>query len=179
MTGVVIYNGSIGVGDLDVFRFTACAADSLAIRMDEDGGGGAFTPQLRLFGRDGTLLNSVSGAAAAQIVRSAPFSGSFLLVAGDLTSSLSGSGNYTLTVNGLSDGFKLCAPVIAEADATVQGVGGQPDAEFILFTHTNVATPASLWSPILTNNFDEFGVFSYERPLNPAEPQRYFLLQQQ
>jgi hypothetical protein len=46
---------------------------------------------------------------------------------------------------------------------------------FVLYTHTNLA-PLASWSPILTNQFDQFGVFTYTNLFNPAELQRYFRL---
>jgi hypothetical protein len=56
------------------------------------------------------------------------------------------------------------------------GIGGVSNATFILFTHTNVATPLAQWTPILTNQFDQYGVFNRSNVSGRYEPQRYFRL---
>jgi len=33
-----------------------------------------------------------------------------------------------------------------------------------------------MWTPILTNRFDQFGIFAYTNLFNPAERERYFRL---
>jgi hypothetical protein len=90
-----------------------------------------------------------------------------------------GAGTYRLTGNGLSDELNLCIPKVSGVNLNLGGLGGTANATFILFTSTNVVTPAELWNPILTNQFDSFGVFDYTTLFNPSEPSRFFLLQQQ
>ena len=87
-----------------------------------------------------------------------------------------GDGGYQLAVNGLSDGFKTCMPVIAGVNLNVGGVGGPPGTNGVLFTTTNLTTAIAHWTPIRTNQFDQFGVFEYTNGYNSAEPQRYFRL---
>src|ERR1022692_1419578 len=170
------YDGTIDVGDLDLWTFTACAGDGILLRMDELVSGSSLTPWIRLYGRDGTLLNSVFGAATAQINRSAPVTGRYLVVVGDGTGGLGGSGTYRLTVDGLTDELKVCVPVISGTNAKLGGVGGITNAVFRLDTTTNLATPAALWTPILTNYFDVFGPFTYTNPFSRPEPARFFRL---
>jgi trimeric autotransporter adhesin len=170
------YDGTIDVGDLDLWTFTACAGDGILLRMDELVSGSSLTPWIRLYGRDGTLLNSVFGAATAQINRSAPVTGRYLVVVGDGTGGLGGSGTYRLTVDGLTDELKVCVPVISGTNAKLGGVGGITNAVFRLDTTTNLATPAALWTPILTNYFDVFGTFTYTNPFSRTEPARFFRL---
>jgi hypothetical protein len=45
-----------------------------------------------------------------------------------------GSGTYQLTVNGLTDGLKLCLPIIFGTNANLGGIGGVSNATFILYT---------------------------------------------
>ena len=170
------YVGAIDAGDLDVLYFTACRGDGIEARMDELVNGSSLSPWLRLYVRDGVLLKSVSGAATAQISVAATNTGNFFLVAGDGSTGLGGSGAYQLTANGLSAGVKLCIPVIAGTKATLTGIGGPPGTNFILFTHTNVITPFAFWTPLLTNQFDAFGVFNATNPFSRAERERYFRL---
>ena len=85
-----------------------------------------------------------------------------------------GTGTYGLTVNGLSTGLKVCPPVIKGSTLTLNGIGGETNATFVLYTTTNVIMPLGLWAPILTNEFDRFGVFTYTNVYNPALQQEYF-----
>ena len=70
-------------------------------------------------------------------------------------------------------------PIIMGTNVDLAGMGGMPGTNFVLFTHTNVATPRGLWTPIWTNQFDPFGAFSRTNLFNPAEQERYFLLRQE
>ena len=87
-----------------------------------------------------------------------------------------GDGAYRLTVNGLSDGFKLCIPVISGTNLNLGGVGGPPGTNGVLYTTTNIVTPGALWTPILTNQFDQFGVFGYTNRTYRADQQWYYRL---
>ena len=174
-TGASTYDGTIDPGDLDVYYFTACQGQGLLIRMDELVTGSPLSPSLRLYGRNGALLESVAGAASAQISLVATNPGVFLLVAGDGSTGFSGSGTYQLTTDNLSAGLKLCPPVVvAGTNADVVAIGGGPGTSLVLSTQTNVAAPLSLWTPLVTNQFDGFGVFSYTNAFNRAERSRFF-----
>jgi hypothetical protein len=179
MNGAASYDGNIDVGDLDVLTFTACAGDPINLRMNELAAGSSLTPWIRLYGRDGTLLNSVSGAATATIVRTAPVGGSYTVVLGDGNGALSGSGAYRLTVNSLSGSLKLCDPIVSGTNAAITGVGGITNGGYILYTTTNVATALGLWTPVRTNQFDQFGVFVFTNVFSHTELQRYFILFEQ
>jgi methylglyoxal synthase len=52
--------GSIDLGDIDVYTFTASASESIALSIGDTGETGFF-PQLELFAPDGTLLGNTSG----------------------------------------------------------------------------------------------------------------------
>jgi hypothetical protein len=174
MTGTDVYDGAIDVGDLDLWSFTAIAGDTISINVTELVSGSPLAPWIRLYGRDGALLQSVSGAATAGFVVSAPATGSYLVVVGDGSTYLGNSGTYELTVNGLSDALRVGIPSISGANFHFDGVGGMPNAMFVLVTTTNIATPANLWTPVLTNQFDQFGVFGYTNIYNPAQRQQFF-----
>jgi hypothetical protein len=174
MTGTDVYDGAIDVGDLDVWSFTAIAGDTISINVTELVTGSPLFPWIRLYGRDGALLQSVFGAATAGFVMSAPATGSYLVVVGDGSTYLGNSGTYELTVNGLSDALRVGIPSISGANFHFDGVGGMPNATFVLLTTTNLATPAHLWTPVLTNQFDQFGVFGYTNIYNPTQRQQFF-----
>jgi len=175
LTGAGVYSGTIDVGDLDLWTFTACAGDNLLLQMDKLTGS-PFTPWIRLYGRDGTLLNTISGASTAQVIRSAPATGNYLLVLTDFSGGYSGSGTYRLTVNGLTDGMKSCIPVVSGTNLKLSGVGGQSNSTFVVYSATNLTTPVSLWNPVATNLFDGFGTFTITNAFSSNIPQQYFIL---
>ena len=177
LTGAGLYNGTISVGDLDLWSFTACAGDTLSVQMDESTAAGPLSPWIRLYGRDGTLLNSVLDASSALITRTALASGHYVIVLSDGNVGAGGSGDYTLTVNGLADAARLCTPAISGTNIVLSGIGGTPASNFVVFTHTNVATALSLWMPVLTNQFDHFGTFSVSNLYDSAIPKQFYRLQ--
>src|ERR1039457_6651645 len=77
MTGIDVYDGNIDIGDLDVWSFTAFSGNTISINVTELVSGSPLVPWVRLYGRDGTLLKSVSGTATAGFVMSAPATGSY------------------------------------------------------------------------------------------------------
>jgi hypothetical protein len=89
--------GSIALGDLDLWSFTANVGESIAARMGETTAGSTLTPYLRLYGPDGTLLDSygASGVAAEVAIR-ATNSGTFTVVASDNSGFDTGTGGYRL-----------------------------------------------------------------------------------
>jgi hypothetical protein len=160
MNGGNGYGGTIDVGDIDAYNFTACDGDFLVFRVDEAVTNSSLTPWVRVYGRDGALLGSSFAAATAQVNLRTTNSGAFTLLVSDASSGYTGSGPYLLTVNGLSFDMKLCMPVVSGPNISIGGVGGVTNATFVLYSQTNVAAAFSTWSPILTNTFDVYGVFN-------------------
>jgi hypothetical protein len=178
MNGAGEYEGMIETGDIDAWTLTTCAGDILSFQLSELVSGSTLTPFIRLYGRDGALLKSLSGAATAQFTMTAPASGTYMVVVGDLSSGWTGTGTYRLVVNGLSDGLKVCLPTIAGGNVNLIGVGGVPSATFVLFTATNITTRLDLWTPIQTNQFDPYGTFAYTNFFSPNVPRQFFLIRQ-
>ncbi|HMP81851.1 MAG TPA: hypothetical protein PKA41_04005 [Verrucomicrobiota bacterium] len=178
LTNGVVFAGAIDLGDLDVWSFNACAGDEFTIQLDELTGGSAFLMQMRLYGRDGILLNTASHQTSVQISRSSPATGTYTLIVNDASGPLTGTGTYQLTGTGIKSGLTLCRPVITGTGIFLSAAGGITNATSILFTSTDVTTLRTSWAAILTNQFDQYGVFTRTNPFNPAEPQRYFLLEQ-
>ena len=143
MTGAGSYDAALDLGDLDAWTFTARAGDDIFLRAEELVSGSSLTPWIRLYGRDGALLNTISGAATIQYQPDRPRHGTYTVVLGDLTSAYAGSGTYRLTVNGLSDGLKEFIPRVSGGNLTVTGFGGVRGATLVLFTATNINYPDS------------------------------------
>ena len=176
MTNGVNPEGVISFGDLDVYAFTTCKGENINLKLDELIDNGGFSPWLRFYGPAGSLLRSMSGATTAQINLTALNSGTFIALVSDGNGAFSGIGTYRLTSNGLSYELRLCLPIISGTNLNLSGVGGESNATYILFTTTNVATPAAFWTPIRTNQFDLFGVSSHTNLYAPARPQQFFIL---
>lgn len=52
--------------------------------------------------------------------------------------------------------------------------GGNTSTHYIVLTSTNVAAPANLWTPVVTNTFAFDGSFGFTNAVNPATPARFF-----
>ncbi len=168
MTNGATYVGTINLADEDLWAFTACTGDSINLRLNPTN----FTGNLNLYGPTGALLKTAASATLAAITYTATNCGTFTVLVTSYASG--GTGTYGLIANGLSDELRLCAPAISGARLTVNGIGGDPGATFILSSTTNVAKPFSLWTPVLTNQFDQYGVLTYTNVYNPALTQLYF-----
>ena len=93
MTNGITHTGTIDLGDLDVWTFSANAGDSIFVAMGESVAGSALTPVLWLYGPNGALLASFgSSTVAAEISTRATNSGTFTVVAGDFSNAYMGSG---------------------------------------------------------------------------------------
>jgi hypothetical protein len=53
-------------------------------------------------------------------------------------------------------------------------IGGAPGGAFTVLTSTNVNASLADWTTALTNQFDQFGVFTITGQHDVAELQRYF-----
>ncbi|HXJ56814.1 MAG TPA: hypothetical protein VNU68_09130, partial [Verrucomicrobiae bacterium] len=172
-----VRDGTIDLGDLDIYSFTACVGDPIALTVTELEAGSSFAPWVRLYGRDGMLLNSVAQPATAQISRPAPATGTYTIVIGDGNNGLAGAGGYRLSTLELSAGLKLCRPTkLGGGNLLYGGVGGPPSATFVVISATNITTPFPLWVPILTNQFGAFGEFSFTNRITPGVPDQFFRL---
>ena len=167
MTGGGKYAGTITLGDEDLWAFTACTGDSIQLSLSSTN----FAGNLNLYGPNGALLKTAASGTVAAIDYTATNCGTFAALVSSYSSG--GTGTYGLTANGLSDGLKLCSPVIKGDTLSANGIGGGSGATFILYSATNVTTSFDLWAPIATNQFDRFGVFTFTNGFNPAARQQY------
>jgi hypothetical protein len=62
------------------------------------------------------------------------------------------------------------------AALTFAGVNGPPNGSYRVLSSTNLAAPALLWLPVLTNAFDASGAFNATLPVNPAAPLGFYRL---
>ena len=56
----------------------------------------------------------------------------------------------------------------------INGAGGLAGATYRILTATNVALPLTQWTPIVTNQFNGSGGFSYTNVIQPSLRAQYF-----
>jgi hypothetical protein len=174
MSGLNAYEGTLELGALDGWSFTACAGDAITLRLTKLVASSTLTPWLRLYGRDGVELRSASGAAAAELTVTAPANGTYTLVVGDRTAGYAGSGGYRLTATGLTHSLRICLRGPASGGFAPLVIGGVPAAPCKVLATTDPGLPLAQWRTVLTSEYDDFGLLSLRELFDPAEQQLYF-----
>jgi FG-GAP-like repeat/Putative binding domain, N-terminal len=104
--------GRIGLGDLDMWSFTAAQNDSLVLSIGEvlesevDPG---FFPWIRLYGPNGALITGNSGAWVAYLAATAPLSGTYTVVVGTADAANDATGDYLLRLARMPAAFFVAA----------------------------------------------------------------------
>jgi len=170
MTNGGNYTGIITLGDLDMYAGTACKGDVINLELKSTN----FYGEIQLYGPSGALLDAVGGYPSKDdlMAYTATNCGTFTVLVSDGYGG--GSGTYGLTASGIFDVLSLSSPVISGTNLLVKGVGGTTNASFVLYSTTNLTTPWALWTPVLTNHFDQFNTFIYTNLDYPATPQEFF-----
>ena len=85
LTNGTLNAGTIGIGDLDAWTFTATNGDSVVLRAGALSGGIYFEPWLRVYGPDGRLVRSADpgNIVAVEVALTATNSGTFTVLVGD------------------------------------------------------------------------------------------------
>ncbi len=65
---------------------------------------------------------------------------------------------------------------VAGTSLVTAGADGVPNEPYTVLSSTNIALPLTNWTPILTNQFDSAGNFSFTNGISPAVPQRFYRL---
>lgn len=91
-----------------------------------------------------------------------------------------------LTVNGT---LAVAAPttpsfgsiMVAGSDIVLNATNGTPFGQVIILTSTNLTLPVAQWTPLVTNNFDGTGSYSFTNSgaLSSGQPQQFYRLQTQ
>lgn len=89
------HDGSITLGDMDLWSFDANANDTIRLQVGEVGATG-FYPYVLLYGPDGSLIVSDYSATSASVFTRATSGGTYMVVVKDATSSASNAGDYRL-----------------------------------------------------------------------------------
>jgi hypothetical protein len=174
MNGSGVYKASLLVGDLDVWSFTACQGEPISLNVQEAATGSNLTPWIRLYAPNGNQVSSISGLNSATVSVAAPASGTYIVVVSDRSNSFAGSGTYQLTATGLVDDLTFCPLSILGTGFAPTIIGGPPLGTFIVLTSTNVTALIADWTPVLTNQFNQFGTATLTNWVNSTEPHRFF-----
>ncbi len=94
-------------------------------------------------------------------------SGTFDPVTGEVTLTAGAAPNPVINSVSLSGG-----------NLVLQGTNGAAAGSYSVLTTTNVALPLAAWVTNTTGTFTASGTFSNAIPVNPGEPQRFYLLKQ-
>jgi len=99
MTNGLNHPGTIHVGDLDMWTFTANQNDWISLALGEQTSGtDPFYPSFWLVGPDGTELRSTYGTLAGQIHIRAPQSGSYSVIVSTADTGYDATGTYLITL---------------------------------------------------------------------------------
>jgi hypothetical protein len=100
LTNGANHAGTIHVGDLDPWTFTATAGEAIVVSIGETGAASALVPWIRVFGPTGTPVSGGNnwGALAAQVQVTAPATGTYTVVVSTQDVGNDASGTYVLTV---------------------------------------------------------------------------------
>ena len=162
--------GTLGLGGMDLWKFTACAGDHLTVQLAtaQD-----FVVILSLFGPDGVFVGSAANAGQVVLPLTAPKCGTYVVVAESYWGLATGA--YQITASGHADNLRIWPPQIAGQQVSLVGAGGIADAVYVLSTTTNLTASPVVWTPFVTNRFDAFGVFNATAPFDLVPP-RFFRL---
>jgi hypothetical protein len=134
---------------------------------------------LQVINLDGTPL---AAGDTFQVFNAANYSGSFAnLALPALTTGLAWNTN-NLGAGGTLSVVIATQPVISSVSISngslvFSGGAGVADASYYLLGSTNLTMPLTNWTPLLTNQFDDFGNFNATNLLPTNSPQGFFLLQ--
>ena len=93
------HSGTIQLGDLDPWKISATAGETLVVNIGETGSNSAFVPWIRVYGPTGTLVAGGNnwGDLAAQVAVIAPTTGVYTIVVSTADSGNDATGSYQLT----------------------------------------------------------------------------------
>lgn len=88
--------GKIHTGDLDVWTVDALTGDSLVVRVGEVADDNGFTPWVRVYAPNGTLVGNGFAGGAAEVAFRATATGTYTVVVADGSNARAGTGTYRI-----------------------------------------------------------------------------------
>jgi hypothetical protein len=95
-----VHNGTILLGDLDAWTFSAVVGQSITASIAETGVNTPFIPWIRIYGPSGTLVAGGNnwGDVSASVHVIAPASGTYTVLVSTADSGNDATGTYQLSV---------------------------------------------------------------------------------
>ena len=128
--------------------------------------------------------STLTNGDSFKLFNAANYSGSFAgFVLPPLPAGLGWNTN-ALNTNGTLSVVITASPVfggisVSTAGVALAGGGGVANANFYLLASTNLGVPFSIWTRVLTNQFDSNGNFNFTNATGANAPQIFYLLQLQ
>jgi hypothetical protein len=147
------HTGAIQIGDLDPWTFQAAANNNIVARIGKVSGDSNFFPHLRIIGPDGSQLGAAGDqftGNAAEVDVHATSTGTYTaIISASGCCALSGPGNYSLTVSGLT---VSPSPPTVNAFTASQLTIAAGQSSVLSWTTTNAATTSisGVSGPLLT-----------------------------
>lgn len=176
-TGTIAASGNVTLGGTTIIKLDGTTNDVV-----QAGGAITYGGTLNLANISGSPL--VAGSSF-QIFNATSYSGSFN---GGITPATPGPGLAwsttqlnagMISVVGAPSPPVVTSTLILGDNFIFSGTNGQPGANYVVLTSTNVATPLTNWTLVLTNSFDNNGAFQVTNSINPAAGRSFYLLQEQ
>jgi hypothetical protein len=175
LTNGVSNSGALSYGDQNMWSFSANAGDNLQLHVPSVG----FTPRIDLYGPNGELAGRYAvNTTNFNVSLSCQLTNSGTYVAVISSYFFKGLGTYQLTASGITapPGVKLSATIVSGTNLSLSASGGGTNQTFVILSSTNLALPMDLWTPFLTNQFDEAGNAATSNLLDLTQPAQYFRL---
>jgi len=197
--GAVTVNGTIGagtataIGKLTVLSNVTINGTS-AMKLDKGNntndvltvsGTLTYGGVLSLTNLSGTLV----GGESFKLFNAGIYSGSFSSIdpatpganlAWDTTSLSSGILAVVATSTGPTTNANITKVSLSGTNLLIHGTNNnEPNTSFhyVVLTSTNIHTPLSTWTPVVTNAFNPDGTFDYTNPVLPGIPQQFIDVQ--
>jgi hypothetical protein len=69
--------------------------------------------------------------------------------------------------------------MVSGSSLIFSGTNGVANSNYVVLVSTNVATPLTSWTPLVTNAFDANGAFHVTNIISPGNPQQFYRIQLQ
>jgi autotransporter-associated beta strand protein len=190
--GGMLSPGAVGViATLTVTNnITALAGSTTTLTLNR----GAATSNSALASIKGTITyagtlvvtnigSALVGGDSFQIFKATNYAGAFATIVPATPGTGLTWNTSNLAVSGTLSVSAVTAPVatigtivVSGATFTLSGTGGAPGVAYSVLSTTNVTLPTTNWTVVGSGNFSGAGTFTFNGAINPADHQRFYIL---
>jgi len=177
-TGAISASANVSLGGTTVLKLNGNGTND----MVQAGGSITYGGTLNLLNISGTPL---AAGNSFHIFSAASYSGSFT---GGIVPATPGPGlvwdKTQLSAGTINVITGTSQPVSSSSSVSgsnfiFSGTNGPAGSNYVVLVSTNIATPLTNWTPVLTNTFDINGAFHVTNAINPAAGRGFYLLKVQ